>query len=65
MTHSLETTRALFDRTVISTARKARVGLTRGSLFLIFFWFGALKVIDASPAQPLVTDLLHDWLWSV
>ena len=62
MTSSLQHARALFDRIVISTARKARVGLTRGSLFLIFFWFGALKVIDASPAQPLVIDLLRHTL---
>ncbi len=53
---------AIADNTVISIARKTRVGLTRGSLFLIFFWFGALKVVNASPAQQMVLDLLHQTL---
>jgi uncharacterized membrane protein YkgB len=30
----------------------------RIALFLIFFWFGILKVFLLSPAGPLVTDLL-------
>lgn len=62
MNSTFEQFAATTDNTVITLARKARVGLTRGSLFLIFFWFGALKVIDASPAQPLVTDLLKHTL---
>ena len=32
--------------------------LSRLSLFTIFFWFGLLKVLGASPANPLVGDLL-------
>ena len=28
------------------------------SLFIIFVWFGALKFFDASPANPLVAELL-------
>ena len=31
----------------------------RISLFIIFFWFGFLKVIGVSPAEKLVTDLHH------
>ena len=29
------------------------------SLFLIFFWFGLLKIISLSPAETLVTHLHH------
>jgi len=32
--------------------------LARVALFIIYFWFGALKVIGASPVTPLVTSLL-------
>ncbi|MCC7357388.1 hypothetical protein IT408_02670 [Candidatus Uhrbacteria bacterium] len=60
--YSFHTIRILFDQKVISIARKVHVGLTRASLFFIFFWFGALKVIDTSPAQPLVLDLLRHTL---
>ncbi len=35
-----------------------RKNLIRASLFIIYFWFGILKLIDASPANPLVADLL-------
>jgi uncharacterized membrane protein YkgB len=28
------------------------------AIFIIFVWFGALKVFDLSPATPLVTELL-------
>lgn len=31
--------------------------LTRGSLFIIFFWFGLLKVLGVSPAHDLVVAL--------
>jgi len=31
--------------------------LNRISLFLIFFWFGFLKVVSTSPAEDLVTQL--------
>lgn len=34
----------------------------RIALFTIFFWFGLLKVIDASPANPLVESLLQKTL---
>jgi hypothetical protein len=28
-------------------------------MFVIFFWFGILKIIGSSPANPMVADLLH------
>jgi len=33
--------------------------ISRLSLFVIFFWFGILKVIGASPASPLVQALFE------
>jgi uncharacterized membrane protein YkgB len=39
--------------------------LNRLSLFVIFFWFGALKVFSASPAESLVTHLHQLTLQSV
>jgi len=31
----------------------------RLALFVVYFWFGALKLLDLSPANPMVADLLH------
>lgn len=31
----------------------------RLALFIVYFWFGALKLFDLSPANPMVADLLH------
>lgn len=31
----------------------------RISFFIVYFWFGILKVLDVSSATPLMTDLLH------
>lgn len=36
--------------------------LARFSLFLVYFWFGALKVFGESPANPLVDGLLQKTL---
>ncbi len=35
--------------------------LIRIPLFIIFFWFGFLKIIDLSPAQQLVMDTVY-WM---
>lgn len=42
------------DRSVISFVRKHHETFCRVVLFIIFFWFGLLKIIDLSPATPLV-----------
>lgn len=39
--------------------RKASYLLAHAALFIIFFWFGALKLFDVSPANNLVHDLLQ------
>src|SRR5262245_48396922 len=36
--------------------------IARLALFIVYGWFGFLKVIDASPANPLVADLLEKTL---
>jgi len=36
--------------------------LGRISLFIIFFWFGILKVLGISPAEPLVHNLFNQLL---
>ena len=34
--------------------------IIRIPLFIIFFWFGLLKVIELSPAQGLIIDTVLD-----
>ena len=46
------------DQTIIDTLRKISIPLAHVALFVVFFWFGLLKVIGTSPANPLVSDLL-------
>lgn len=38
------------------------LSLSRIAIFVTYFWFGFLKVIDASPANPLVESLLNKTL---
>ncbi len=49
----------LFDLNVILFLRKHSSLISRIALFIIFFWFGILKVFLISPAGPLVTELLQ------
>jgi len=51
-----------FDQTVIRWLKKYHDALARIALFIVFFWFGILKVILVSAANPLVSDLLHKTL---
>lgn len=51
-----------FDRSAIEFLKKITSPLARISLFIIFFWFGFLKIIDTSPANPLVLALLNKTL---
>lgn len=50
------------DEQLITGIRKAFIPLARIALFVIFFWFGLLKVIAVSPANPLVAQLLQQTL---
>ena len=48
-----------FDLIFIRFCRRFSVPAARFGLFVIFFWFGALKVIGLSPATPLVEHLFE------
>jgi uncharacterized membrane protein YkgB len=48
-----------FDRSVIYFLREYADDISRFALFVIFFWFGILKVFMLSPAGPLVIDLMN------
>ena len=47
-----------FDHAVIGAAERYATPVARAAFFVIFFWFGLLKVLGASPAIPLVDGLL-------
>lgn len=47
------------DLFLLSFFRKFSVPVARLGLFIVFFWFGILKVIDMSPASPLVQGLFE------
>lgn len=54
-----------FDAYIIRHSKHAALPIARGALFIIFFWFGLLKVMDVSPADPLVAMLLNKTMPSV
>ena len=47
------------DSKLIHFFRNISDPMARFGLFVVFFWFGALKVIDMSPASPLVQALFE------
>jgi uncharacterized membrane protein YkgB len=48
-----------FDSALIHFFRWISVPLARFGLFVVFFWFGFLKVVGESPAGPLVQALFE------
>ncbi len=46
------------DEKIIHFLRRISIPLSRIALFIVFFWFGILKVLELSPAGPLVISLL-------
>ncbi len=48
-----------FDIELIHFFRRVSEPVARFGLFVIFFWFGILKVIGVSPASPLVQALFE------
>ena len=48
------------DLFIIHLARKLSEPLSRFGLFIVFFWFGILKVFELSPASPLVQSLFEN-----
>ncbi len=47
------------DSKLINFFRKVSVPVARFGLFVIFFWFGLLKVLGLSPASALVQELFE------
>lgn len=47
------------DSSLSRAIERLSIPTSRLSLFLVYFWFGILKLIDSSPANPLVASLLE------
>lgn len=47
------------DRAIIRASGSFFERFARCAFFVVFFWFGILKVFSLSPANPLVADLLE------
>ena len=45
------------DASIITTLRRNDILVSRIALFVVYGWFGFLKVIGESPASPLVNAL--------
>jgi uncharacterized membrane protein YkgB len=48
------------DITLVHFFRRVSVPVARFGLFVVFFWFGALKVLGLSPASGLVQRLFEN-----
>ena len=48
-----------FDHNLIGRCKKIEAPLARLAIFIIYFWFGALKLLGLSPATPLVLALFE------
>lgn len=46
-----------FDLRLIAFFRRTYIPVARFSIFVVFFWFGFIKVIGESPASPLARAL--------
>ena len=53
----LRTVYEVSDARIIRMLRAIGTPLSRAALFIVFFWFGILKLFGASPASPLVQAL--------
>lgn len=45
------------DQGIMHTIKRVSLPLSRIAIFVVYFWFGILKVLGTSPANPLVMDL--------
>jgi len=52
-----------FDRYVISSFRQLEVPMARTAIFIVYFWFGLLKLLGMSPAGQLVQALFEKTIW--
>lgn len=49
----------LFDVVFIHRLRKIELPFARLAIFIVYFWFGILKLLGVSPAEQLVADLFQ------
>ncbi len=47
------------DLKLIAFFRRSFIPVARISIFLVFFWFGLIKLLDLSPASPLAKALIE------
>lgn len=52
----------MWDKTIIPFIAWVYIPFARCSFFLVYFWFGILKILDTSAANPLVAALLEKTL---
>jgi len=45
------------DKSIIAFFRRTFIPFARVALFIVFFWFGILKIFNLSPASPLAESL--------
>lgn len=50
------------DHYILHTIRMISLPVSRIAIFVVYFWFGILKVLGTSPANPLVMNLQHHLL---
>lgn len=53
---------SVIDQALVGWLRRWEVPLSRTALFVVYFWFGILKIFQVSPANPLVASLLDKTL---
>lgn len=46
-----------FDQNIVNLFKKYNIIFARFAIFIVYFWFGMLKIIGLSPATPLVKTL--------
>jgi len=54
-----------FDVYIIRRLHALEVPLARIAIFIVYFWFGLLKLLGVSPAGPLVRELFQRTMWFV
>lgn len=47
------------DQKVIELSKRAFIPMARFSVFVVYFWFGILKIFDLSPASPLAQSMVE------
>jgi len=47
------------DYYIINRLQKIEMPLARMAIFVVYFWFGLLKLLDLSPATPLIQSLFY------